>query len=230
MGQSVNRPRWLPVCLLEGHCPRVTCREREIRPSQAVPFFASDPSTHARPLCGLILPDGGHIRTDYRGDGVLRRVYDKPVSRPVAGPRPGATPKRCATLQGLSKNHPAPRVPQGSSVPGSEEVNSRRCEFVKRLSCHRPDVQEIITTGGLQIAHSVPLLRLRCPDFILRIGPTINVSRSLARSHDRKVGASGHHRREGYDARHRVGVGAGSSIYANPGGVPREGRQEPAGV
>ena len=80
------------------------------------------------------------------------------------------------------------------------------------------------------IAHNVSLLRPRCPDFILRIGPTINVSRSLARSHDRKVGASGHHRREEHDARHRVGVGAVSSIYANPGGIPREGRQEPAGV
>src|ERR1039458_1519662 len=31
MGQSVNRPRWL-VCLLEGHCPRVTRQEREMRP------------------------------------------------------------------------------------------------------------------------------------------------------------------------------------------------------
>jgi hypothetical protein len=116
--------------------------------------------------------------------------------------------------------------PQGAERQFSAGV--RRSEFVAVCSCEKT----LLPSTGCPrdhcnwrhpIAHNVSLLRPRCPDFIFRIGPTINVSRSLARSHDRKVGASGHHRREEHDARHRVGVGAGSSIYANPGSVPRAG-------
>jgi hypothetical protein len=72
--------------------------------------------------------------------------------------------ERYATLHGLYKNHPAPR---GSSVPGSEEVNSRRCAVAKTLlpstGCPRGHCNR-----GHPIAHNVSPLRPRCPDFIFR--------------------------------------------------------------